>query len=56
MALQGAASVRGYLGLLAAFSRTQPESETALRSLIAPDMSAEEFAPIWQSALAACGG
>jgi len=55
MALQGAGSVRGYLGMLAAFSRTQPEAETALRSLIAPEMSAEDFAPIWSAALAACG-
>ncbi len=56
LALQGAGSVRGYLGLLAAFSRTQPEADTALRSLIAPDMSTDEFEPIWKAALAACGG
>jgi hypothetical protein len=56
LALQGAGSVRGYLGLLAAYARTQPESDTALRSLVAPDMPAEEFTPIWNAAQAACGG
>ncbi len=56
LALQGAGSVRGYLGLLAAYARAQPESDTALRSLVAPDMPAEKFAPIWNAVQVACGG
>jgi hypothetical protein len=59
LALQQASSVRGYLGLLGAFAGTQSDPETALRSMIAPELSPEEFAPVWESARrarAACNG
>ncbi len=55
MALQTGAQVKGYLGLLGAFARTQPDPGLALRSLIAPDLPADEFAPIYAEAEAACG-
>ncbi len=48
--MQSAANVEGYMGLLAAFAFTQSEPEVALRSLIAPELSAQEFAPIYQRA------
>ena len=47
MALRAAASVEGYLGLLAHFARRQPESELVLRSLLAPSLEATAFATIW---------
>ncbi len=47
LALQTALTVEGYLGLLAAFSRTQDEPASVLRSLLVPDMSPEEFRPIY---------
>ena len=58
LAMQSAANVEGYMGLLAAFAFTQSEPEVALRSLIAPELSAQEFAPIYQRARGAqraCG-
>ena len=55
MALQTGAQVKGYLGLLGAFARTQPDPALALRSLIAPELPADEFAPIYAEAEAACG-
>ncbi len=55
MALQSASSVKGYLAMLAAWARSQPDPETAMRSLVAPEMSAAEFAPIWAEAQSACG-
>jgi hypothetical protein len=55
MAMQSASSVKGYLATLAAWARTQRDPETAMRSLVAPELSAEEFAPIWNEAQAACG-
>ena len=54
MALQTASSVRGCLALLGAFARTEPDPETALRSLVAPDLSREEFAGVYAEAEAAC--
>jgi hypothetical protein len=50
MALQSAGSVNGYLGLLGAFSRTRADPELALRSLIAPELSAGEFGEIYRVA------
>ena len=58
MALQAGADVKGYLGLLGAFSRQQPDPALVLRSLVAPDRSADEFAPIYadaNEAFATCG-
>ena len=50
LALQGAADVKGYLGLLGALARRQPDPETALRSLIAPELRPSEFAPVYARA------
>ena len=50
LALQGAAEVSGYLGLLGALARRQPDPETALRSLIAPELRPSEFAPVYARA------
>lgn len=43
MALQSAATIRGYLGLLATLASAQDEPEPFLRSLIAPDMASRDF-------------
>jgi len=56
LAQQSGGQVRGYLGLLARFAETRPEPATFLRSLIAPELSATEFAPIWSDARAGCSG
>ncbi len=53
LALQSAANVEGYLALLGALARSEPEPADALRSLIAPQLSAAEFAPIYDAAEAA---
>ncbi|MFI5316786.1 MAG: hypothetical protein ACHQ6T_13890, partial [Myxococcota bacterium] len=53
LAMQSAARVKGYLALLGAFARTEPEPENALRSLIAPAQSSADFAPAYQAAEAA---
>ncbi len=50
LALQGAADVRGYLGLLGALARRQSDPETALRSLIAPELRPSQFAPVYARA------
>jgi hypothetical protein len=50
LALQSAASVEGYLALLGALARTEPQPADALRSLIAPQLSAKEFAPVYEAA------
>lgn len=50
LALQSAAEVEGYLGLLGALARSQANPETALRSLIAPELGAADFAPIYARA------
>jgi hypothetical protein len=55
MALQSAGSVKGYLATLAAWAQNQPDPETTMRSLVAPELTAEEFAPIWSEARGACG-
>jgi hypothetical protein len=47
LALQDAADVRGYLGLLGALARRQPDPETALRSLVAPELRPGAFAPVY---------
>lgn len=54
MALQAAGQVNGYLGLLGAYARGQPNPELVLRSLIAPALPSDEFAPIYAEAEAAC--
>jgi len=53
LALQSAASVEGYLALLGALARSEPQPADALRSLIAPQLSAAEFAPVYEAAEAA---
>ncbi len=50
LALQSAAIVEGYFGLLAAFALGQDEPVTVLRSLLAPGMRPEEFRPIYAAA------
>ena len=50
LALQGAADGRGYLGLLGALARRQSDPETALRSLIAPELRPSQFAPVYARA------
>lgn len=50
LALQSAATVEGYFGLLAAFARGQDEPVTVLRSLLAPGMRPDEFRPIYAAA------
>ncbi len=50
LALQSASSVEGYLALLGALARSQPQPADALRSLIAPQLSSAEFAPIYEAA------
>jgi hypothetical protein len=50
LALQSAASVQGYLAFLGAYARTQPDPEIALRSLIAPELAAPDFAEIYREA------
>jgi hypothetical protein len=53
MALRTPVTVEGYLGLLVVFARTQDEPSSVLRSLLAPEMSPEEFRPIAAAAEAA---
>jgi hypothetical protein len=58
LALQSGSTVKGYIGLLGAVARTQPEPALAMRSLVAPEMGAAEFDPIYERAAAArrtCG-
>jgi hypothetical protein len=43
LALQNSLAVRGYIGLLGAFARTQDEPESVLRTLLAPQMPPEAF-------------
>jgi len=50
LALQTALTVEGYLGLLAAFARSQDEPASVLRSLLVPDMSPGDFVPIYAAA------
>lgn len=49
LALQSAATVEGYLALLGALARSESRPADALRSLVAPQLSAEEFAPIYEA-------
>ncbi len=50
LALQSAATVDGYLSLLGALARSEPQPVDALRSLVAPQLPAAEFAPVYQAA------
>ena len=57
LALRSAATVEGYLGLLAEFVRTQSEPSGVLRSLVAPGMGSQEFKGVYaalESAWASC--
>jgi hypothetical protein len=56
LALQSAAQVSGYLSLLAAYARTQPDPAVALRTLLAPEIAPEEFARIYERAEAVRAG
>ena len=59
LALQSGGKVHGYLAFLAAFARTQPDPELAMRSLIAPEMDPAAFESIYARADRArrsCGG
>jgi len=53
LALQSATTVEGYLALLGALARTEALPADGLRSLVAPQMSAAEFAPVYEAAEAA---
>jgi hypothetical protein len=58
MALQGAGGVEGYIALLGAYARTQPEPTIVMRSLLAPDLEPVAFDQVYQRAEAAyssCG-
>ena len=50
LALQSAASVEGFLAMLGALARSEPQPADALRSLIAPQLTAAEFAPVYEAA------
>jgi hypothetical protein len=56
LALQSAGTVDGYLALLGALARSEAQPADALRSLVAPQMSAAEFAPVYEAAEAARSG
>ena len=56
LALQSAATVEGYLALLGGLARSEPQPADALRSLVAPQLSAAEFAPVYEAAEAARTG
>jgi hypothetical protein len=51
--MQSAATVEGYLALLGGLARSEPQPADALRSLVAPQLSAAEFAPVYEAAEAA---
>jgi hypothetical protein len=53
LALQTPVTVEGYLGLLEVFALSQDEPSSVLRSLLAPEMSPEDFRPIAAAAEAA---
>jgi hypothetical protein len=50
LAMQSAARVKGYLALLGAFARTEPQPADALRTLVAPTLSSGDFAPAYDAA------
>jgi hypothetical protein len=50
LALQSAGTVDGYLALLGALARSEAHPADALRSLVAPQMSAADFAPVYEAA------
>jgi hypothetical protein len=50
MALQNAGEIKGFLGLMGAAARRQQDPETFLRSLVAPDLGADAFRPIYREA------
>ena len=50
LALQSAPRVDGYLALLGAFARSEPQPDNALRSLVAPARSPADFEPIYAAA------
>lgn len=50
LALQSAAQIEGYLALLGAFARSKEDPATVLRSLVAPDMHPDAFAPVYKQA------
>jgi hypothetical protein len=50
LALQKAAQIDGYLALLGAYARTEEDPATVLRSLIAPDLHPDAFAPLYEAA------
>lgn len=54
LALQAAAEVRGYFALLDSLARDEGDAPIALRSLIAPELSPDEFEPIYAAARRAC--
>lgn len=55
LAMQSAGNVEGYIAFLGALARSQPDPPLALRSLLAPEQSAEEFEPIYRKAEATRG-
>jgi len=56
LAMQSAGTVDGYLSLLGALARTESSPVESLRTLVAPQMSAAEFAPVFEAAEAARSG
>lgn len=53
LAMQSAGTVDGYLALLGALARTESSPAESLRTLVAPQLSAAEFAPVVEAADAA---
>ena len=56
LALQSAATVEGYLPLLGALARSEQTPADALRSLVAPQLSAADFAPVYDAVEATRAG
>lgn len=50
LAMQSAARVDGYLALLGALARSEPQPSNALRSLVAPGRTPADFEPIYDAA------
>ena len=50
LAMQSAARVDGYLALLGALARSEPQPANALRSLVAPGRTPDDFDPIYDAA------
>ena len=56
LAMQSAGTIDGYLALIGALAQSEAQPADAMRSLIAPQMAATEFAPVYEAAEAARAG